>query len=676
MINVSANFITLSTSDERNIEFRILINKGELTFIQDWEISDVEIEQIGSNGGIGIGNAISWRLSFKMQSSFEWGEDFVFTPQIRFLGATDSEWLSFGDFEGNDTSSNKSTLSVTAYDALYNTDIPCTWEGRSAINPLTFPASMQDMLNYVCAILRISNGFTCENFTVTEKPEDYTCREILRYISASHAGNCYIDNTGKLNIKRFENTNVEILKANIIEMDINKKSTFKVNGIAFHRGEYIIFIDGDEHEYSDDRPGIIHCDNPLVTIEIAEYVWNKLGSMEYHNCQIEKQGFGYLQCGDMCSIVPVNSDNNQPLNIVITSLKYVLNAETGFTEMLISEAFNERQSANRNSKPSVSTPFWNEGNGTGSGNVINKPIIITVNLARHMLNNYYTVKLAPPDRIIFGNISNQIICQGYIFHRRYVTNLDINTQIYNKISLRAERVVDDVKETKILQREITLIRVDEIYNPTRYTFNDGDGRNSITTIRPNMVGFALVRANIYGPSKDFPNGALQAFSSGSLHDTSVNMMHTGTSDVIPNTYIRVTMNGLLLDGGWVFPFDSIEEYNAAINLTQEPAPLGLMQVVQESRIVLDTPPFISALNNPEILNAGQYYNIELEVLGTPRIECYWDIDSGGRLPEGMEITLDGRIIGTPTITGNYRFIVSAVNIYGTYAREINIRVIS
>ena len=369
MINVSNNFKTLSCAATRDIDFRILLNNNALMFIQAREITDIEIEQTGSEGGVGIGNAVSSRLTFSMNSTFEWGEDFFFTPQVRFLGTTDSEWLSLGVYEGKNTPHKRSTLTITAYDALYDTDVPCTWEGRgTSISALTFPASMQQMLNYVCSVMRITNAFTCENFIVNEKPEDYTCREILRFIAASHAGNCIIDNTGKFNIKRFENTNTEILKANMIDMDINSKSPFKVNGVAFHRGGDIIFIDGDEQEYSEERPGVIHCDNPLVTIQIAEYVWNKIGGMTYHNCMIEKQGFGYFQCGDMYSVIPLNSDNDKPLNIVITSLKYNFNASAGFKETLISEALSERQSANRNSKPSVSTPFnWNEGSGTGDG---------------------------------------------------------------------------------------------------------------------------------------------------------------------------------------------------------------------------------------------------------------------------------------------------------------------
>ena len=99
MINVSNIFKTLSSSATRDIDFRILLNENEQMFIQAWEIIDVEIERIGSEGGAGIGNASSSRFSFKMYSTFDWGGGFNYTPQVRFFGNTDSEWLSLGTYK-------------------------------------------------------------------------------------------------------------------------------------------------------------------------------------------------------------------------------------------------------------------------------------------------------------------------------------------------------------------------------------------------------------------------------------------------------------------------------------------------------------------------------------------------------------------------------------------------
>jgi hypothetical protein len=54
MINVSDNFKSLSSADDRNIDFRIRLHDSETFFFHSREIIDVEIEQKGSDGVIGI----------------------------------------------------------------------------------------------------------------------------------------------------------------------------------------------------------------------------------------------------------------------------------------------------------------------------------------------------------------------------------------------------------------------------------------------------------------------------------------------------------------------------------------------------------------------------------------------------------------------------------------------
>jgi hypothetical protein len=358
MINVTNLYDSLRNSATRNVDFAIGRIEAETmapSLIYSDKIIDVEIEQIGGIGGIGIGNVFSSRLMFRTNSLVEWENENLFAAYVGFFNEgeqSNGEWLNLGMFVGKETSIRRNILTVTAFDRLYETDVLISFDGvpEKGIAALPFPAKMQEILNYTCAVIGITNVFECQDFTVEKKPEGYTQREILKYISASHGGNCEINNHGRINIKQFKNTQTEILKSTIVDMSIDMKTAFKVNGIAFHVGNNILFIDGDEEEYSDDRPGIIHVENPFVTIEIAEYVWNMLGGMEYHSCTIEKQGLGTFRCGDMVSVRPIESIDGSPFNIVITSLKYSLNASIGFKEFLISDAMSMQQSVNRNKK--------------------------------------------------------------------------------------------------------------------------------------------------------------------------------------------------------------------------------------------------------------------------------------------------------------------------------------
>jgi len=86
------------------------------------------------------------------------------------------------------------------------------------------------------------------------------------------------------------------------------------------------------------------------------------------------------------------------------------------------------------------------------------------------------------------------------------------------------------------------------------------------------------------------------------------------------------------------------------------------------KVVIPDAPAITTTSLPSG-SEGEYYHGELEV--TDYAE--WRL-AGGNLPPGLEVHYGGTISGTPTSAGTYTFIVEAINITGSDAKEFTITI--
>ena len=68
---------------------------------------------------------------------------------------------------------------------------------------------------------------------------------------------------------------------------------------------------------------------------------------------------------------------------------------------------------------------------------------------------------------------------------------------------------------------------------------------------------------------------------------------------------------------------------------------------------------------------GTAYSQKLEATGDPTIT--WSVTSG-LLPDGLNLSEDGKITGTPTTAGTYNFTVKAENSAGSYSKELSLTV--
>ena len=358
MIEVTDLFKEMAQKYYRNVDFKIVSNDDESTAYSGDVILECQINRSVGSSGIQIGNAISDRLQFTLKSTDKIKSGTRLTPYVRYKGEENTEWLRLGRFYCTESKMSNGILTVTAYDRLYNFDKRCAFGGRDSIQALSFPATHQQMWDYVCALRGVESDFQCADFTVSERPlanpnaEDdskyYTQRQIVGMIAACNAGNAVIDNNGKLTVRRFANQTYTLNKNRCFTQEIDTAEQFQVKGILFHvDSENDIFIDDNASEYSEDREGIIVCDNALATVGVAEYVWNKLGNLTYSSCEITRRGVGWLDTGETLQVEDFYDAEGGAVNVITSEIDYAFSYDNGFTETIRSVAETTEQSGNR-----------------------------------------------------------------------------------------------------------------------------------------------------------------------------------------------------------------------------------------------------------------------------------------------------------------------------------------
>lgn len=362
MQNVSKLFRSQANQRCRNIDLKIAI--GANTYSINDIISCNIYSSDSSGNGITIGSAEADRLTIDLKSTHKFKSGIKIIPYIKY---DNTEWVQLGVYYLTQSTVENSITYIEAYDMMYYLDKRCSFNGNETIKALSFPATMQQMLDYICEMKHLDCDFECQPFEVLYRPiadEDvtdsskyYTQREILGFIASAHGTNVHFDNKGALCFKSVATAVDNISIDDCISYSFDSEEDFEIKGIRFVVGDNSIFINDNGETYNDSMDGIVESENPLASIEIAEYVWHILGGFKYCGCSITRRGRGWLECGDVLTF----TDGENINNIVVNSLDYSFN--NGFIEKIESVAETSAQSSNRSSNsetsPSAMAIYYN-----------------------------------------------------------------------------------------------------------------------------------------------------------------------------------------------------------------------------------------------------------------------------------------------------------------------------
>ena len=570
MISVSSSYKTNATKPVRNINAKISIGSVDYG-IED--IVSLDISRSTSDGGISVGGTSAARLTATIRADLLPTMD-AYKVTV-FIGFT--ELTQIGIFYITDLSQEKGYVNIEAYDRFYFLDKPCSFNGSAdgKIESLSFPATHQEMLKYISKINGFSLSVTCEAFAkVKTKPiynseatnptnKYYTYREIIGFIAACNGCNAQFDANDKLIFTRPSNS-VETIEEGACEsLSVAQDSGFTVKGIRFTIGtDTAFYIDANGTTYDETLPGVLEAVNPLATVEIMEYVWNKLGGYHYYAADISRRGRGWLLPDDVISI----QSNGATKKATITAITYSLSKDSGFSEQITSTAESTKQSSNRYSAAADHTS--NAGAGKyNSTTIINDPVIISERTKEYLKYDYSIIGYSVDDKITYGldGGDTDIIVQG--FKATYNNDglgaicgdFTVFNGIYGSDKIYAQSFVKfsfylDI--TRVIQySEYTEYWINLM---SEYTTVDGDTVKKIeTSVRARHGNFskALKWSEIYPPSTKFPCGRARVILGINFHNN---------LSVSPEEYMWSSSQTVDVS------FSSVDEYNSAVQLTRSP----------------------------------------------------------------------------------------------------------
>lgn len=570
MISVSSNYKTNATKPVRNINAKISIGSVDYG-IED--IVSLDISRSTSDGGISVGGTSAARLTATIRADLLPTMD-AYKVTV-FIGFT--ELTQIGIFYITDLSQEKGYVNIEAYDRFYFLDKPCSFNGSAddTVDTLSFPATHQDLLSYIGKINDFTISAKSNDFAkIKTKPvfnseatnptnKYYTYREIIGFIAACNGCNAQFDANDKLIFTRPSNSVETIEEGDCESLSVAQDSGFTVKGIRFTIGtDTAFYIDANGTAYDENLPGVLEAVNPFATVEIMEYVWNKLGGYHYYAADISRRGRGWLLPDD---VVTVNS-NGTTKKVTVTAISYSLSKDSGFSEQITSTAESTKQSSNRYSAAADHTS--NAGAGKyNSTTIINDPVIISERTKEYLKYDYSIIGYSVDDKITYGldGGDTDIIVQG--FKATYNNDglgaicgdFTVFNGIYGSDKIYAQSFVKfsfylDI--TRVIQySEYTEYRINLM---SEYTTVDGDTVKKIETsvqARHGNFSKALKWSEIYPPSTEFPCGRARVILGINFHNN---------LSVYPEKYMWRPSQAVDVS------FSSVDEYNSAVQLTRSP----------------------------------------------------------------------------------------------------------
>lgn len=294
-------------------------------FVGEKEYKDILTYSIenGStaDGVISIGDTVSACLKMMVVTDDMLdGEDIVLYTDV-LLDDKTTERIEMGHFKICTSKAKGSAIEVTASGPIK------TFFETSYFSSLSYPAKAIDVLKEVGSItgvvINISSLDT--SLIVKEKPEGYTCREILGYIAAMYGTFATEERDGSISLKWYELNTTDIFTDKISEPEVEQK-IFKVSKLVCKTS--------DDTELSKGSGIGITISNPLMTEEAMNIAWSNIEGYTYQPASID------IMSANPCVDV---WDGFMYEGKIIICAKYTLNFDGGIQATISSEGISETE---------------------------------------------------------------------------------------------------------------------------------------------------------------------------------------------------------------------------------------------------------------------------------------------------------------------------------------------
>ena len=332
MLNTSSLYKNLIKQSGREFRVKILctLENNQRIELTDNDIMQDSLKILSSVSGesdFEIGCAIIGEIDFEIDNSDGQFDNMIFTnaefqvyiglvTNQSYTGDLTIEWLNKGLFTAEEVTVNEKYISIVAYDnmAKFDKEIP----------DINFPATLSDIFSRICThcgVAYTSLNFPNKDLIVKSNylEKDTSCRDVLSYIAQLACSYVYIDSSGVVSLKWFENTDYAVSEKQRLN------GTVSITGVQF--------TDVDENKYllgSADYCLMID-DNPLVigNQALQNNVWSeRLIGFAVTPFETEILPDMSIEAGD---IVTVSDLNGHAYRTPVTSVIFTLDGKTALS---------------------------------------------------------------------------------------------------------------------------------------------------------------------------------------------------------------------------------------------------------------------------------------------------------------------------------------------------------
>lgn len=257
------------------------------------------------------------------------------------------EPLDFGSFKVTEVNYIKDTNETTfvAYDFMINS------MKQYSMLDVHYPINLYEYTKKICERIGVdlkNTSFKVNNDLVIMKDlwkniDGITYRDILTQIAQATASICIINND-KIEFKELERTNETITYDNLFKLTLKPKYG-EINSIVLSRQPIVgedVFLKDDNSINENGLTELNIANNQIVDKDretaITE-IYNELKGKYFYPFEIETEGFGWYEIGD---ILDIQNNNNEKYQILV--LNYEISIDGGIKETLKAEAETKTQS--------------------------------------------------------------------------------------------------------------------------------------------------------------------------------------------------------------------------------------------------------------------------------------------------------------------------------------------
>lgn len=311
MYPVSYNFKKKCRQNIRDYKDFTITNITDSETYGTDEINEVEIEGIAYSDYQIIGRSIAREITIEFANQNHDLEN----KEISVQTTIDGESLPFGNFliDRHSFSEVSNVSHARGYDYMIKFDIDYSDEN------LTYPCTIQDVLNDLCTQVGVVNSSTnIINGTLQVTGNNFqngeTCREVLSQIAQVSGGFAIITRDNKLKIQELKNNNiVENLKPSQYLKDMLDKRLYgPINKIVIAMDEDVegenAFIEDDDSIRQYGIQTLTIANNYFLSgsTELREQalnnLWAELYGLTYKPISCSYLGFPYLDMGDNINV--------------------------------------------------------------------------------------------------------------------------------------------------------------------------------------------------------------------------------------------------------------------------------------------------------------------------------------------------------------------------------------